>query len=406
MTKPGDSRTSGDVRAAPEVAERKFGTTTAETRFEGDTGEPMGENPGTVSVTIVTHNSEAFIDRCLKSVLSQCWPALEIIVVDNDSRDGTRSILEGYGDRIQTVWNRENRGFAAAQNQAIRRASGEWVLALNPDVRLTNNFISRLLDRKLDADIGTVCGKLIRALPTLEIPSEIRLDSAGIYFTPSFRHLDRGSNLPDREEYNRPALVFGATAAAALYRRKMIEDISVEGEFFDEDFFLYREDADVSWRAQLQGWRCLYLPEAVGYHVRSVFPGCRRALPPLINRQSVQNRFLMRIKNATLPVYVRNFLPVTARDLGVILYCIFAERSSLGAFSSVIRLWRRTLAKRRIIQERRRVSNDYLQSWFGYRPVTLPVEIPPRLQPGHSPAPGARSAVSLPAAGPGQFRSL
>jgi GT2 family glycosyltransferase len=366
----------------------------------------MGENPGTVSVTIVTHNSEAFIDRSLKSVLSQDWPRLEVIVVDNDSRDRTRPILDGYKDRIRVLLNSENRGFSAAQNQAIRQASGDWILALNPDVRLTANFLSLLLERKLESDIGTVCGKLIRALPNLEVPEQIRLDSAGIYFTPSFRHLDRGSNTPDREEYNRPALVFGATAAAALYRRTMMEDVSVEGEFFDEDFFLYREDADVSWRAQLQGWRCLYLPQAVGYHVRTVFPDRRRTLPPLINRQSVQNRFLMRIKNATLRLYLRNFLPVTARDLGVIIYCLLAERSSLGAFVSVFHLWRRTFAKRRIIQERRRVSNAYLQSWFGYRPVTFPVEIPPQIQAGLSAVPGARSAVSLPAAGPGQLRPL
>ncbi len=79
----------------------------------------------------------------------------------------------------------------------------------------------------------------------------------------------------------------------------MIEDISIQGEFFDPDFFVYREDADVAWRAQLMGWRCIYTPLARGYHVRNVLPGNRRALPPEINMHSVKNRFLMRIKNMT-----------------------------------------------------------------------------------------------------------
>jgi GT2 family glycosyltransferase len=366
----------------------------------------MGEQGSTVSVTIVTYNSESFIRRCLDSVLGQDWPSLQVIVVDNHSQDRTRAILAEFRQHVEVIVNGENLGFAAAQNQAIRRAGGDWILCLNPDVRLNSNFLSCLLERNIDPGIGTVCGKLLRATPTLEIPAQAKLDSAGIYFTPTFRHFDRGSNTPDREEFNVPALVFGATAAAALYRRKMIEDVSVEGEFFDEDFFLYREDADVSWRAQLQGWRCLYLPEAIGYHVRRVFPECRRSLPALINRQSVQNRFLMRIKNVSFSLYLRHFLPVTARDLAVLFYCLFVERSSLGAFSSVMRLWRRTLAKRRIIQARRRVPDSYLQSWFGYSPVTLPIEIPPRTQGGLTPAPGTRSAVSLPAAGGSRLSSL
>ena len=364
----------------------------------------MTEESSTVSVTIVTHNCELFLARCLESVFAQDWRPLEVIVVDNDSRDGTRSILAAYQDRLQVMLNSENLGFSAGQNQAIRQAAGDWILALNPDVMLAPNFVSCLVQGgDIDPRIGTVCGKLLRATPSLEIPDKRLIDSAGIYFTPSFRHFDRGSNLPDGEEYSQPAFVFGSTGAAALYRRQLIEDATIDGEFFDQDFFLYREDADVAWRAQLLGWRCLYLPEAVGYHVRRVFPGRRRSLPDLINRQSVENRFLMRIKNVTLPLYLRNFLPVTVRDIGVVLYCLLAERGSLGAFASLVRGWRRTMAKRRIIQQRRRVSNAYIQSWFRFQPVTFPIELPPPVRKDLS-ASGVGSAVAVPAAGPGRFR--
>ena len=96
----------------------------------------------------------------------------------------------------------------------------------------------------------------------------------------------------------------------------MIDDISIQGEFFDPDFFVYREDADVAWRAQLMGWRCLYTPLARGYHVRNVLPGNRRALPPEINMHSVKNRFLMRIKNMTPDLYRRNWLSITGARSG------------------------------------------------------------------------------------------
>ncbi len=354
-----------------------------------------------VSVTLVTHNSESVIARCLESVLAQDWPELEVFVVDNASQDRTRSLLAAYQDRIEIVSNAENRGFCAAQNQALGRTQGDWVLVMNPDVLLAPDFISRLVQAgRWNPLVGTVCGKLLRALPGLEIPSSPQVDSAGIYFTPTFRHFDRGFRHPDGPEYNQPAYVFGATAAAALYRRKMIEDIRIEGEFFDEDFFLYRDDADVSWRAQLQGWRCLYLPDAVGYHVRRAFPECRRQLPNWINFHSVKNRFLMRMKNVTWPLYLRHVLPITARDLAIIGYCLLTEWSSLPAFPAVLKFWRRTMAKRRIVQQRRRVSDAYLESWFQFRPAAQPVAMSAGNSPARPPSPERQSPPILPLPAP------
>ncbi len=198
-------------------------------------------------------------------------------------------------------------------------SSGEWVLTLNPDVLLLPNFIQALVDAgQIDPKVGTVCGKLLTIRATFDLPEKQLVDSTGIYFTPMLRHLDRGSQEMDNGHYLNFEYVFGATAAAALYRRQMIDDISILGEFFDPDFFVYREDADVAWRAQLMGWRCIYTPLARGYHVRNVLPGNRRALPPEINMHSVKNRFLMRIKNMTPDLYRRNWLSITARDLVVV----------------------------------------------------------------------------------------
>jgi GT2 family glycosyltransferase len=330
-----------------------------------------------VSVTLVTYNSGRFIKRCLESVLAQKSATIEIIIVDNASTDGTLDILEHFEDRCRIVYNDENIGFAAAQNQAIRLSSGDWVLTLNPDVLLLPNFIRALLDSgNMDPKIGTVCGKLLAIRPTFDLPEKPLVDSTGIYFTPMLRHLDRGSQEVDNGHYLKHEYVFGATAAAALYRREMIDDISIDGEFFDPDFFVYREDADVAWRAQLFGWHCLYTPHARGYHVRNVLPGNRRALPPVINMHSVKNRFLMRIKNMTGDLYRRNWASITCRDFVVLACCLVREHSSLKAFWYLARNWRRVLAKRRQIMARRRVDDAYLASWFKYQPVSLPAQKP------------------------------
>jgi GT2 family glycosyltransferase len=217
-----------------------------------------------------------------------------------------------------------------------------------------------------------VCGKLLTMTSTFDFPEKPVVDSTGIYFTPNLRHLDRGSLEVDNGNYRQYEYVFGATAAAALYRREMIEDISLDGEFFDSDFFVYREDADVAWRAQIMGWRCLYVPYACGYHVRKVLPGNRRALPAEINMHSVKNRFLLRIKNITWDVYRKNWLSITFRDAVVIGCCLVREQSSLRAFWFLAQNWKKVVEKRQRIMARQRVENDYLASWFNFKPVSKP----------------------------------
>jgi GT2 family glycosyltransferase len=323
-----------------------------------------------VSVTIVTYNSGRFIRRCLESVLDQKYPRMEVIVVDNASTDGTCDILEQFEERVQLVYNEENIGFAAAQNQAIRLSSGDWILTLNPDVLLLPGFVQTLVDAgRTDKRIGSVCGKLLAMTARFEIPEEPLVDSTGIYFNPMLRHLDRGSQEVDNGHFRKFEYVFGASAAAALYRREMIEDISLDGEFFDSDFFVYREDADVAWRAQLMGWRCLYAPYARGYHVRTVLPGNRRALPPVINMHSVKNRFLMRVKNISPHLYRKNWISITMRDLTVVSCCLLWEHTSLKAFPYLVKNWKRFMAKRRMIQMNRRVDDEYMASWFAFEPV-------------------------------------
>ncbi|MBV9268492.1 MAG: glycosyltransferase family 2 protein [Acidobacteriaceae bacterium] len=328
-----------------------------------------------VAVTIVTFNSAKYIRRCLDLVLDQDYARLSVVVVDNSSSDDTLEQVRAVHAGITVIANDRNIGFAAGQNQAIT-AAGEfkWVLVLNPDVRLTRTFVSDLVDAgQRDADVGTVCGKLLAMGEDFLIPAQAAFDSTGIYMTPNLRHLDRGSKLPDKGQFDSAEYVFGATGAAALFREAMIRDISIDGEFFDSDFFAYREDADVAWRAQLLGWKCLYVPQAVAYHVRSVLPSNRKSVPAIVNMHSVKNRFLLRIKNTTPGLYSRFWLPITLRDCAVIAGCLVGEWRSVPAFWFVLRHLRQTFRKRAAIMPKRRVSEDYICGWFSVQPVSLPI---------------------------------
>jgi len=344
-----------------------------------------------VSILITTYNSAQFLKACLESVLQQDYADREIIIVDNASSDGTRAVLREFEShfagerraRLRAVYNDANRGFAAGQNQAMAQAHGDWLFSLNPDVILKPDFLSKLLAAADGRDpgespskrkIGALCGKLLRWKPGASEERSHVIDSTGIYFLRNLRHLDRGSDETDRGQYQRREYVFGATGAAALYRRTMVEDISVGGEFFDEDFFAYREDADLAWRAQLMGWSCLYVPEAVAWHVRRVTPERFRQLPDEINRHSIKNRFLMRAKNISAGLYLRLLIPVTARDLLILGYCMLFNRRLLSGLSLFWRERESIKEKRKWIQAHRRISDSELVRWFDNHPRSLPAD--------------------------------
>jgi GT2 family glycosyltransferase len=324
----------------------------------------MAEMGRDVAVVLIAWNSAGYLPRCLESLAAQRIDggAIRLIAIDNASTDSSARLLEdAHPERL--IRNRTNLGFAVAANQGIAASSSDYVLFLNPDVRLHERYIENCV-KALEAGgerFGSATGTLYRA-SGFEMTPLPELDSRGIRMTRSGRHLDITTPSPERARSWEE--IFGVSGAAAIFRRSCLEDVAIEGEAFDEAFFAYREDADLAWRARLFGWRSLWAAEAIGWHVRRVTPEVRGELPPEINMHSVKNRFLLRLKNQGPLLALAHAPWELPRDLAVLAATLTIERTSLPAWRW---LWqhRAEIARRRArIQSRRRVSDTELARWF------------------------------------------
>ena len=321
------------------------------------TSNPQSEirNPKSgfdVSIVIVSHDDAEDLPLSIASALAQRGVAVETVVVDTASADGSREVARKFAPQANLIALPENVGFAAAMNAGIDATSGRYVLALNPDCRLEPDFAA-VLAARLDErpDVAAASGRIYRAEGKDLSPTD-RLDSAGIRFTPTGRHFDRGSEELAAGRFEKEEEVAGPSGAAGFYRREALASARISTGYFDSDFFLYREDADLAWRLSKLGWKSLYLPQAVAYHRRRNLPQRRREMSAAANFHSVKNRFVLRINNQSVGHFAATFLPTLARDLVVLGACLTVERSSLPAFSWLWRNRKRLWAKRREIRQK------------------------------------------------------
>ncbi len=321
------------------------------------------------TVIVVTHDHAPTLPACLDAVAALDPAPVELVVVDNGSNDGSAELVAARaGDRLRLIREASNTGFAAAVNRGLRETGSAWVLVLNPDCAPQADFVAQLLgavEARPERDaVAAATGRLTRAADASLRPSGT-LDSAGIVVAPSGRHFDRGAGEPDDGRYATAAWVFGGTGAATLFRRSALDDVAYpDGQILAESFFAYREDAELAWRLQWRGWRCLYTPEATAVHGRGFRPEAGRRGHELINRLSVRNRFLLRIHCADLRWHVRCFPWWKLRDVAVVGACLTVETSSLPGLIDVARGWRDAWARRRWVMSRRTVPSRRISGWF------------------------------------------
>ena len=322
-----------------------------------------------VAIVVINFNGLADLPGCLEAVEAQTFPGIDLVIIDNHSTDGSREWLRGWVGEAGTrgrfaarppalIENAHNAGFSPALNQGIRATTSDLVMPLNTDVVLREDFVEVLAACFGDQGVGSASGKLLR-FPVGGVSNKI--DSVGHVIFRNRLAWNLGEGLPGDREFLEKAEVWGTCGAAAVYSREMLEDVAVEGEFFDEDFFAFWEDLDLDWRARMRGWRCVMDPAALAWHRRGG-AGYRKSL--LVERHNLKNRHLMMLKNDQARFVLRN-LPgmLTVEVLKAAALLVRCPRA-LGAYLDVVRLAPSMLVKRRSIQSRRLVPAGELESWF------------------------------------------
>ncbi len=293
-------------------------------------------------------NGRRFLQACLTSLRKQSFRNFETLLIDNGSMDGSLDFTARNFPEVRTIPLGENRGFSVAVNAGIGASRTGLVALLNNDTEQDPEWLAslaRAADKHPEA--GFFASKLV------DFHDRRFLDGAGDALRLSGLPYRLGHGERDRRQFDAPGYVFGACAAAALYRRDMLEEVGL----FDENFVSYCEDADLSFRAQLAGYRCRYVPEAVVYHMGSASTGGKRS--PTATRLGTRNSFSLLVKNLPLSA-VPHVAPFFLAGQLVRLLTAAATGSLRAHLDGLAGAWRHLplmLEKRKEIQKGKRVPD-------------------------------------------------
>jgi GT2 family glycosyltransferase len=332
------------------------------------------------SAGIVNHGSYDDLEICLASLARQDVIPVSIAVYDTGEDPPRLEALRRANPEVDFEQG-PNRGYAGGANRVIDRILGRgtqdcgardggaqdnrerdggagmasigFVLLLNPDVELEPDFAARLIAEMVARPrVAIAAGKLLR-------PDRSTIDSAGIVFPRHRRPRDRGSEQPDRGQYDRAELVDAASGAAMMLRVEATADLRLAGELFDEDFFAYHEDTDLCWRARRFGWSILYEPRSVAIHRRGWQRARRAEIPIAIRRHSFKNHYLQLVKNETAGGLLGNLPWILGWEILRLGFVLLRDRPMGRAYLEAGRALPWAWRKRRLVRERARRNEGH-----------------------------------------------
>ncbi len=311
-----------------------------------------------ISIVIPTYNGIRHIKTCFDSLLIQSFKDFEIILVDNGSKDGTIEFTGKEYPMVEVIKLDTNTGFAHAVNEGIRHSLKDrnitHILLLNNDIECDKHFLEEMRKGFISDETGSVACKMMNYY------ERNKFDDTGDFIKFKGSPYARGHAEIDTGQYDTPEFIFGACAGAALYKREVFESIG----FFDEDFFAYYEDIDISLRSQLSGFKCYYNPKAVCYHKRGATSSYNSGWQ---TKLCEKNLIALRIKNYPLFLYLilspLFFVGRIKRFHSFLCHQSFRvfQNAVMGYFLGLLQI-PKSLKKRITIQRNRRISVKHFKN--------------------------------------------
>jgi GT2 family glycosyltransferase len=300
------------------------------------------------TVLVLSVDEAPLLERSLPAAVAQ--PGADVVVIDNACDDATRSVAAAVGARVLGL--RQRVSYAAAINAGIVATEGEAVLLLNADCVLDEGFLDAATQRLRMDGVGSVAPRLVRATGMRPADRLDVLDAAGMVVDRRRKNTLVGHNEP-ASGYGHAAEVFGGDGACVLYRREVLDACAVGGEVLDESLELWASDVDLAWRARLLGWRCMYEPRALAWHVRFYSPSTRSGLPEAHRRLQFRNRLLMMAKNDSWFDIRGDLHRIACYELLALGHVLLRERHMLRAYREALRALPGARRRRRVVQAQR-----------------------------------------------------
>ncbi|MFQ5576080.1 MAG: glycosyltransferase family 2 protein [Anaerolineae bacterium] len=313
----------------------------------------MTSSRPTLSVIIPNWNGARYLPTCFNALARQTYPALQTILVDNASTDNSIQLTQNTFPWVNIIRLPRNLGLTGALNRGIRQAGGQIIAPLNNDTEVDPGWAGALA-AALEAapEAGMAASKM------LLFNRRNIIHSAGDAFGADGVPINRGVWQEDRGQFDGDTFIFGGCGGAVAYRKSMLDDIGL----FDEDLFMYCEDVDLNWRAQLAGYRCVFVPGARVYHHLSATGGGK-----LASYYTGRNTLFVLAKSAPDIVWKKHFAKIVRAQLNISVQALKAWRGQAARArlrGQLAGLWGmpRWWAKRRRIQATQKVPDAYLES--------------------------------------------
>lgn len=346
-----------------------------------------------ISINLVVWNGAKYLPYCIESIKYQTYSDWELNILDNGSSDNSLAYLKEHYPQFKVVALKENIGFAKGHNKLISWSNSDYVFCLNQDVILDKDFLKNAIEfLENNKEVGAISPKIYRwdfkklgtsmisiepekALELINVGKTNIIDSCGLEIYKNHQIVEIGHGQEDGEEFQKIQEIFGTSGAVPIYRKKALQEVVMENEYFDEDYFSYKEDIDLSFRLQLSGNKIFFVPDVVAYHDRTAaniygtkntdITKNRKLKSSFVNKYSYKNHILCIIKNEFTKNIIRYFPNIFWYELKKLVYIIFFEHETLAFFVSNLNQIPKFIKKRKFIFKNiNEIKAEDISKWY------------------------------------------